>query len=173
MICDVDDRHHHLSVFACHNKCKVSLVDLDIDLKGRAKSHDFHIVSVGTPTSHFSQMTLKSSVDFRCGRACIAERSRKASGILPFGVSSGSTARVYFNELLVVGSVFPHMPNHTRTQLSMLGLVSVELIGKGVEEAIPYSSEKRLILENSSLKVGGRWGTLRGGGGTDHSQRCL
>ncbi len=74
VIRDVGDRDHRPVGFGGHDKRKVPLVYLDINMKGRAKSHDFHVVSVGTPAGHFFQMALKRSIDFRRGRLGIGKQ---------------------------------------------------------------------------------------------------
>lgn len=142
MVCNVNDGGHNpVSNFGCHHKGKISLVNLDIDMKSRAKGDYLHVVSICTSTSHLSQMTLKSSVHFLRGSWNTGKGCGETFCILPLRISSRSPSRVNFNELLVIGTIISHVIDHGRTQLSMLGLVSKKLIRERIEETVAYSPD--------------------------------
>lgn len=83
-------------------------------------------------------MCLKHTVDFLL---CWRSESRRRGiyvCILPLGVSALASAREHLNELFEVDGVLPHVFYHASSYLVVLALVAIELVGKGVEEAVTW-----------------------------------
>lgn len=145
MVCNVDDGvcrpvgipttgfgRHHIGI--------ISPVNLNIDFESLAEGGDFHVVPVGTSTSHLSQMALKSSVNFLCGRWNIGIPCGESACILPLWISSRSPSRVNFNELLIVVTLQSHVIDRARTQFAILGLIPEELVRERIEETVACSA---------------------------------
>jgi hypothetical protein len=81
-------------------------------------------------------VTLEDSIDVCFSRSCNVGRAVECSGILAFGVASSAAAGVDIDELFVVGGMVTHVTDDLGTDGSVGGLVAVNLIGEGVEQAI-------------------------------------
>lgn len=144
MVCNVNDGVHRpvsnpSTGFGRHHIGIIAAVNFDIDIESGAKSSDFHVVAVGTSTSHLSQVALKCSIDFLWGSGNMGKECGESTGILPLRISSRSPSRVNFDELLIVITMYSHIIDRPRTQLAMLRLVSIKLIREGIEETVAYS----------------------------------
>jgi hypothetical protein len=105
--------------------------DLDVDAKGVRKRLHLHIVAIGTAAGHVIQMAPELGVDLSGGRRCL-----QGAGILPLWLTV-STPDGSQEGLVLVGMLL-HMIDHSSAKLGMLGLVSVQLFGEGVKEAVAY-----------------------------------
>lgn len=56
--------------------------------------------------------------------------------VLPLRVPSCTTSRVHIYKHLVVVGMFPHVIYHFGANSGMVVLVTVQLVGKGIEQAI-------------------------------------
>lgn len=81
-------------------------------------------------------MSLEDSVDVCLGGSCNVGRAVEGSGILAFWVASSAAAGVDIDELFVIGGMVTHVTDDLGTDGSVGGLVAVDLVGEGVEQAI-------------------------------------
>lgn len=81
-------------------------------------------------------MTLEDSIDVCLSGSWDAGWAVECSGIFAFGVASSAAAGVDIDELFVVGGMVTHVTDDLGTDGSVGGLVAVDLIGEGVEQAI-------------------------------------
>lgn len=81
-------------------------------------------------------MCLKHTVDFiLCWRSEICRRGIYV-GVLSFWISALPPTWEHLDELFEVDGVLSHIFYHASSYLVVLALVAIELIGKGVEEAV-------------------------------------
>lgn len=117
-------------------KGMLALVDDEIDIVCLGEGYHFHVVPISPPFGHPAQVTLEGCIEFG-GRGClIVKLGCECARVLSLWVSSSATARVGLDETLVVVSVGSHVLYSCITNSSMLGLISVELVGKGMEETV-------------------------------------
>lgn len=159
VICNVCDRAVCLVTIATstrHHVRKVPLVDLDVDTERTAKGGDLHVVSVGASSCHDVEVTFKHLVDVGLGWGGYVGRAVEGAGVLSFGIASGAAAGVDIDELFVIGGMITHVTDHLGTDGSVGGLVAVDLIGEGVEQAVAYGGQKLLACERQG-RLGQRW----------------
>lgn len=92
-------------------------------------------------------MTFEHFVDIGLGGNGNVGGAVEGSGILAFGVPSGAAAGVDVDELFVIGGMITHVTDHLGTDSGMGGLVAVDLIGEGVEQAVAYGGEAVLACD--------------------------
>ena len=150
VICNVCDRAVCLVTIATstrHHVRKVPLVDLDVDTERTAKGGDLHVVSIGAASCHDVEVTFEHLVDVGLGWGGYVGRAVEGAGVLSFGIASGAAAGVDIDELFVIGGMITHVTDHLGTDGSVGGLVAVDLIGEGVEQAVAYGGQKLLACE--------------------------
>lgn len=114
----------------------VSLPDHDVGLVDLGKGGNLDIVPVGAALCHTTQICLKDAVDF-CGRGSRGVAGGGvAAGIFPLRISTNAAARGDLYEGFVELGIFSHKVYDLCTNSGMLVLSTVELVGKGVEEAV-------------------------------------
>ena len=119
------------------------LVDDDINVECFGECYDFHVVAISTPFSHTAQVALEGCIEFG-GRGCvIIGLGCECARVLSLWISSSATARVDFNEALVIVSVGSHVLYGFLTDLYMLRLMSIKLVGKSMEKTVPWSKSTR------------------------------
>lgn len=124
---------------------KVSLIDLDIDGERCTKSRDLHVVTPCTAPSHVLKMALKHTINVGLGRGSNVWWRRVGTDVLPLRIPPSATARVDIYELFVVVGTLSHMVYHFGANVVMLILMTVQLVGKGIEEAIACKGEDASI----------------------------
>lgn len=140
-----------------------SLVDDEIDVVCFGECNNFHVVSVGTSFGHPGQVSFEGGIEVG-GRDCRGiEFGCECTSILSLWIPSSATARVGLDEALVVVPVGSHVLNDGVPDLAMLGLISVELVGKSMKETITCSWDR----DQHAAKVRKVWGGVR-----YHCQRC-
>jgi len=92
-------------------------------------------------------VTFEHLVDVGLGGRGNVGRAVEGSGILSFGVASGAAAGVDIDELFVISGMITHVTDHLGTDGSVGGLIAVDLIGEGVEQAVAYGGRKLLACE--------------------------
>ena len=81
-------------------------------------------------------MTLEDSIDVCLSRSGNVGRAVEGSSILAFRVASCAAAGVDIDELFVVGGMVTHVTDDLGADGSVGGLVAIDLVGEGVEQAI-------------------------------------
>lgn len=119
---------------------KIAVIDLDIDLVGRAKGRDLHVIAVSTTLGHLDKMGLEHALNLlgrRHGRY-MEVLSRIGASILALRVASRATVGRHVDKLLVIIGVFAHVLDHSCSDLLVLALITVKLIRQGIKQAIAY-----------------------------------
>lgn len=81
-------------------------------------------------------MCLKHTVDFILRRRSESCRRGVYVCILPLGVSALASTWEHLDELFEVDGVLPHVFYHASSYLVVFALVAINLVGKGIEEAV-------------------------------------
>ena len=113
------------------------MIYLDIHSESRTEGRNLHVVTIGTAPRHLLQMALEHPFHFFRSRGQIGCRCRICASILPFRIPPDATTRVHVNELFIVRGMLTHVVDYTGADFMVRSLIAIELIGEGIEEAIP------------------------------------
>lgn len=146
VICNVS----HLSVALVTSTAgdhirEVSLVNFHVAVVGGGEGGDLHVVAIGAAASHALQVAFEDAVDVLGRGWDEAGGGRVGSGILAFGISSDAAARVDVDELFVVVGMLTHVVYDGGANGRVCILVTVELVGEGVEQAVACRKERGLV----------------------------
>lgn len=139
VICNMSHRLDNPSVWCRDHIRKVLLIYLDVDTKCRAKGRDLHVVPVCASSSHRVQVTLKDTIYFLCSRRRKGDGRRIYPSIFSLRIPSLSSSWKYVDELFVVVGVLTHVFDHASSDLVVIILVPVDLIGKSIKQAVACS----------------------------------
>ncbi len=124
-------------------------VDTHIDFVHICKGYNLQIVSVCTSLGHCLQVLLESRLNFLGSRTLCVCRLCQCTWILPFRLpiaSTSPTARVDDDEGFEVFCVCTHVFDGSSTELDVLGLITEQLIGEGVEQTISLNIRSVLAV---------------------------
>lgn len=121
---------------------EVPLVYLDILLESLREGHDLDVVPIGAALGHALEVVFKDAVDLGLGGRREGDGCGIGAGILPLGVPTRAAPRVDRDELLVVVGVQAHVLDDAASDVGMLVLVAIHLVGQGVEETIACGQDE-------------------------------
>ena len=105
----------------------------DVHFEGVSKSNDLQIITIDARFGHCFHVLFVGSVNFFGSRSSGHGRRSQRAMVLSFWVSTRTTSGVDDKERLeAVGIVF-HVLNRGITDLGITGLVSIQLVRKGIE----------------------------------------
>jgi hypothetical protein len=129
--------------------------DSNIGLVGMCKCHDLHVVGPSSALGHLNQMALESHVQLvlGCSREVQAILGRDAPSRFPL---RGTTLRnldgqEWFEHL----GMLPHILGHSLSDLQAPLLVTINLVGEGIEEAISYVRKEKVLARQLYKTI--RW----------------
>ena len=119
-----------------YHVCKITLVDLYVDIESPTEGRNFHVISIGASSSHLSQMPLKNMIDLFRSRSTCIELCGESTGILSLRVPPYTTPWMNIYKLLVEIGMLTHVMNCGGAYLAMPRLISVELVRESIEQAV-------------------------------------
>ena len=105
----------------------------DVHFESVSKSNDLQVVTIDACFSHCFHVLFVGSVNFFGSRSSGHGRRGQRAMVLSFWVSTRTTSRVDDKERLEAVGIVCHVLNRGITDLGITGLVSIQLVRKGVE----------------------------------------
>lgn len=102
--------------------------DHDVDIVGLCEGHNFHIVSPSAASCHSSNMLFKRTLNVTLCRLERVSRSRVASSVFAFGLTSRGSSREYVDELSEEIFILAHVINCAQSEFMVLALTAIQLV---------------------------------------------
>ena len=107
--------------------------DHDVHFEGVSKSNDLQVITIDACLSHCFHVLFVGSVNFFRSRCSGHGRRGQRAMILSFWISTRTTSRVDDKERLEAVGIVCHVLDSGITNLGITGLISIQLVRKGVE----------------------------------------